>query len=367
MGEIGGRDESPRALPLLRVEGSHHKVGLEVGSACASVVQHAVELESAGRPSRGRTMAEVMDVARRSREITADSIPWLLEELDGVAEGAGVDPLCLFAASMEELWETRPSQPGGSDGRCTDALVTPARTKSGHLLVAHNNDLGAESEKDLVAIEWAVHGEPVIFTIGVGPWISVGWSAAGISLTGNEVSPNDERPGVPRLLLVRAQLRAKDLDEAVAVTLHPARASAYNTLFGDRHGRAVNVEASATAACTSEPDGSGALVHTNHYVSPAMKRYEDDPNYARRSARRYERARQLLGEMGGSLERGDLRVLLSDHENGEDAICRHGREGRRIKTVFWCVADVTAGIVTYGAGNPCQDTPGETYRFDYGR
>lgn len=310
-------------------------------------------------------MAELLAETRRSRAITADAFPWLLEELDGLAEGADVDPLLLFAASMEELWEERPSQPGGCDGRCTDILVAPSRTETGHLLVAHNNDLGCESEKDLVTIEWAVEEDPVVFTIGVGPWISVGWSSAGLSLTGNEVSPNDDRPGVPRLLLVRAQLRARDLDEAVALTLHPARASAYNTVLAARDGRAVNVEASATASFTWGPDETAALVHTNHYVSAVMQPYEDDPSYAVRSACRYERAQALARGLAGRVETDDLRRLLSDHENGEDAICRHGTGAQRIKTVFWCVADVTVGDIRYGGGNPCVDSAPESYRLSY--
>ena len=58
-----------------------------------------------------------------------------------------------------------------------------------------------------------------------------------------------------------------------------------------------------------------------------------------------------------------LRELLSDHENGENAICRHGDEPKAVKTVFWCVADVTAGEITYGRGNPC-DSEAQVYRFE---
>jgi hypothetical protein len=34
--------------------------------------------------------------------------------------------------------------------------------------------------------------------------------------------------------------------------------------------------------------------------------------------------------------------------------------------VFWCVADVTDGRITYGGGNPC-DSQAQTYTFaNYG-
>ncbi len=118
----------------------------------------------------------------------------------------------------------RPPQAGTTvpvPGRCSDLVVGPPHTADGHLWVAHNNDLGEASEADILAVEWRVPGEPVVFSLGIGPWISVGWNSAGLSLTGNELSPNDERVGVPRLLMVRQQLTAGTIDEAIAMALRP--------------------------------------------------------------------------------------------------------------------------------------------------
>ena len=42
-------------------------------------------------------------------------MPWLIEELDGAAEGADVDPLALFACSVEEIWY-EPRTPGRRRG-----------------------------------------------------------------------------------------------------------------------------------------------------------------------------------------------------------------------------------------------------------
>ena len=140
----------------------------------------------------------------------------MVDELDGVAEGAGADPLAVFAASIEEL-----ESGGSSEGRCTDMVACAPATADGHLWVAHNNDLAPELEDELVAIEWHVPGDPVVLTFGIGPWISVGFNSAGLALTGNELSPNDNRIGIPRLLQVRDVVRRPTLDGAVAAALHP--------------------------------------------------------------------------------------------------------------------------------------------------
>ena len=259
-------------------------------------------------------------------------MPWVIEELDGAAEGADVDPLALFACSVEEIWY-EPRTPGGGaaiDGRCSDLVATSPATADGHVLVGHNNDLSPRYRDELVAIERRVPGDPAILTIGNGIWISVGWNAAGLSLTGNELSPNDERIGIPRELQVRAMLRDTSLDAMVGTALRHDRASSYNNVLASSDGDVVNVEGSATSVEMTEPDEHGHLVHTNHYVCDAMLPYEGDPEYARRSAVRYARAEELLAaQPDGSVTEERMREILSDHEHAPDSLCRHARRRRR--------------------------------------
>ncbi|MGH9297278.1 MAG: C45 family autoproteolytic acyltransferase/hydrolase, partial [Acidimicrobiales bacterium] len=206
----------PEEIACLRATGSYRAVGRQIGEACAPSLRRAADVEGSLSPRHGRTLDETLEVAASCRQVTEQELPFLLEELDGAAEGAGVDKVLLFAAAVEELWEPRLPAAGRTEGRCTDVLVAADATSSGHLLVAHNNDLPARTEPDVVAIVREVSGDPAVFSIGIGPFVSAGWNSAGVSLTGNEVSPNDERPGIPRLLLARAQLRERDLAGAIA-------------------------------------------------------------------------------------------------------------------------------------------------------
>jgi isopenicillin-N N-acyltransferase like protein len=323
-------------IPLLRVAGSHGEVGAQLGTALADPIRRAAAEQEA-------------ELAAGYREATLEHYSWVVEELDAAAGAAGVDPLELFAAMIEEL-----RTEAATVGRCTDVVM---RSPDRHLLVAHNNDYDAGTREDVVAIEWQVGDQPPAFTIGIGPWISVGWNEAGLSVTGNELTPNDARVGVPRLLQMRASLACETLDEAIGCVLHPARASSYNWVLATPE-RAVNVEGSATAAVTRELDEGGALVHTNHYLEPEMERFEGDPAYAQRSAVRCRRAHRLAAEARPpTAER--LRALLSDHEHAPDSLCRHGGE---TETVFWCVADVTERRIAYGRGNPCNSET-QVYAF----
>jgi len=377
------------SIPVLQVAGGHREVGRAVGAATAPVLREAVAFDAA-LPA-GRSRGEQLGLAARYREATRAGTPWLVEEIDGAAEGAGVDPLALFAASIEEIWTVRPSQSGTTGpvpGHCSDLVIGPPFTADGHLWVAHTNDLGEASEAQLVAVEWRVPGEPVAFSIGIGPWISVGWNGAGLSLTGNELTPNDERVGIPRLLMVREQLTACTLDDAVAMALRPDRASSYNTVFAHRDGRVANVEGSGGDAVVRAIGRGETLAHTNHYVEPAMLRYEGDPAYARRSAIRYERGCALLAAAAAAgqatVTQALLRSWLSDHQGAPDSICRHPVTTHRkpeapgdmvdaapagpadegaVKTVFWTIADVTGGVIRYGRGNPCGGAEPDRFAF----
>ncbi|MFN8231965.1 MAG: C45 family peptidase [Actinomycetota bacterium] len=276
----------------------------------------------------GRTRDEQLALAARYRDLAEDAMPWAIEEIDAAAEAAGVDPVALFACHVEEIWY-EPRAHGGPaiDGRCSDLVAVAPATADGHTLVAHNNDMYQAYGEELVAIERRADDDPAVFTIGNGIWISVGWNDAGLSLTGNELSPNDERIGIPRELQVRAMLRERSLEAMVGTALRHDRASSYNNVLAAADGSVVNVEGSATAAELTEPDDDGRLVHTNHYVCDSMLGYEGDPAYAERSAIRYRRAWELLSAAApGSVDAPMLRTILSDHEHAPDSICRHAHE-----------------------------------------
>ncbi len=355
---------TPHTIPVLRLEGSYRDVGRQIGDACADVLQRSVSFDD--ELPAGRTRAEQLALASRYRELTAAAMPWVVEELDGAAEGADVDPSRCSRARSRRSGTSRARRAAGSsiDGRCSDLVAAPPATADGHVLVAHNNDLSPRYRDELVAIERSVPGDPTVFTIGNGIWISVGWNSAGLSLTGNELSPNDERIGIPRELQVRAMLRDTSLDAMVGTALRHDRASSYNNVLASSDGSVVNVEGSATSVEMTEPDERGHLVHTNHYVCDAMLPYEGDPAYARRSAIRYSRAEELLAARpDGTVTEEGLREILSDHEHAPDSLCRHaGQDAAGSVTCFWCVADVTDMRVTFGRGNPC-DSVAQEFAF----
>lgn len=373
----------------MRVRGTHREVGAQVGDACAETIRRAASFEGLTIPE-DRTRDEQLELADRYREITFAAYPWYAEELEGAAEAAGVDPRALFACVTEEIWyvpyarrlhglEEHSGRPrrgiakrdlDGREGRCTDIVAVPPATRDDHVLVAHNNDMPRSYQDELVSIEYSVPGEPTVFAIGNGVWISCGWNEAGISMSGNELAPLDERVGVPREVQYRSMLRQPTLERALGEALRHDRASSYNQVLVTAGGDVVNVEGSATDAELTDVDDRGHLVHTNHYVCPRMLRYEGDLEYVPHSGARYARAAGLVASSApGSITAETLRGFLGDHEGEPDSLCRHPERTagpNRSATTFWWVADLTEMRVLFGRGNPC-DSVAQEHRFPAAR
>jgi isopenicillin-N N-acyltransferase-like protein len=285
---------------------------------------------------------------------TQAAIPWLHQEMAGIAAGSGLDVLELYARATEEIWEPLSSPPlqGGARGGCSDFAVGPPVTADGGIWLAHNNDLSPEVRDWITAIEWQVEDRPPLFTLGVGPFISIGFNAAGLALTGNEVSPNDDKTGVPRLLLVRDILAQRTAPDALAAAARPERASSYNQLISHAGGTVVNFEGSATDYELIYAE-DGWTVHTNHYCSAKMAAYERDRADIRGSCLRYERARDLIATRPGPVTPEMLKTFLADHANAPDSLCRHSSE---TETVFWAIIELSHGAIEYGRGQPCAST-----------
>ncbi len=119
---------TPPLIPIHRVTGSHREVGRALGALRRDRIRSSVAASFQELPA-GRTRDEQLALAAGYRAFTAPRLPWLIEELDGCAEAAGVDPLAFFACSMEEIWY----EPYGArtQGRCSDLVAGPAARPTG--------------------------------------------------------------------------------------------------------------------------------------------------------------------------------------------------------------------------------------------
>jgi isopenicillin-N N-acyltransferase-like protein len=344
---------SNQQIPLIEVRGAHREVGRQIGERMKPNLQRMLPQLREDLPA-GVIWNDMIQQSQVYLLHSRAVYPQYVEELEGIAEGADLPFDELFLEMCEELWET-PAWRG-----CTDLVARGRATADGSTLIAHTNDLSPDGEKDLVILKVQAGDEPEFLGISVGgAGYSAGFNAAGISMTGNQVSCNDIRPGVPRLLIVRAILGARRLEEAMNACLLPQRASNYNNVIADACGEVYSMEGSASD-CEPIYIESDVLAHANHYVSLPMRRFEADHNDISGSVIRYNRSLRLLRENYGRLSPELFQKLLADHANYPGSICKHGLES---VTVFSLIINLNERRAWIGRGRPCQTTYCE-YRLE---
>jgi len=335
---------SNHPLPLIEARGTHREVGRQIGEQCRAQIQSMCAALRDELPP-GVTWEAMLNQSRLYLTHSRAVYPQYIEELEGIAEGAQVSFDEVFLTMCEELWENFTWR------GCTDMAARGKATADGSTLIAHTNDLLPKTESMLVILKVQAGDEPEFLGISVGGIaISAGYNAAKISLTGNQLDSNDVRPGVPRLLVVRAILGSQTLSQAISHCLLSTRASSYNNVIADGSGEVYSMEGSATdmEAIYIKDD---VMAHANHYTAPAMRRFERDRSVIANSIIRHNRAEYLLRQHYGKLTPELFKALLADHAGYPTSICKHGLE---TQTVFSIIIQVESLRAWIGRGHACE-------------
>ncbi len=357
-------------IPFLHVEaeGSYREIGRQVGEASRELIASAISFyEEHFVGMSGITFAEAERQAREYLPQAEQYLPQYVEELEGMAEGAGLPFLKLLVPNCAEEFtcpsETAaaPSPHGGDPAHraASGHLCTAAAVSSGgRHIVGHNMDWYVVDMDKNVLFDLTFEDGTRVLTIAGVPYLPIlGMNSHGLAYVGNSVYSNDNRLGVPNAFVRRWTLEARSIEEALDRATMPERARGSNHTFGDRAGRISDVETSASMHALIE--GGSWLAHTNHYVAETMLPF--DGYHHPESRERLAIAERLLSE---GVARGDDPVdlvmrVLRDHGNQPDSICSHEDESapvaERVTTVASMVCDLDEGRLYACAGPPCEN------------
>lgn len=101
-------------------------------------------------------------------------------------------------------------------------------------------------------------------------------------------------------------------------------------------------EVCMSGAC--QTDISDKLKHLNPNITQYTSTYK-----------RYVRIGELVGERYGKLRFQDLFRIMSDHENGQNGICRHPHDGVPAKTVSTSMFVLEDSEAWATIGNLCEN------------
>ena len=334
---------------MVRVEGDARRRGERIGAELADPIHRSLSFYRQFLSRRGTDPDDLPSILGPYRDAAASAFPDLVEEMDGMARGAGASTWELFAVNaFEELEPVLPSVTAPLE-RCTAFVVDG---EEGPIL-AHNEQWYAGDEGNVAVIvakpEEGIHlASPTVAT-----WIpAVGLNAAGGAQAIMSLVAVDDGVGIPRVPVSRHSLQAADAKDAVSRATTPGRAGGYAHLFAFPEGRPFVVETTATRHAVLPGQG----VHTNHYLDAGLAALAPEPSPG--SVARLERARSLLASDEPTTPEQAMRIL-GDH-GGAQSICVHAKKGapESDAIVFSMVCDVGRGRMWVAPGQPCR-TPFE--------
>ena len=334
--------------------GSHHQIGVSIGKQCKDqALQMNRRFRTWMRSGQGMSLPKALTYARKSLPMSRKFYPEYVEELEGYAEGTGI--------SFDEVYAMTCDFPGGGHGKgCTDFAVASEWTKEDVVFTVHNEDVCPYNFPIVSIAHIKPNDEPGYIGLNYGGiWPTAGMNAAGISLTGNALCPNDLRLGIPKEFPVRKVLAESGIYQALVASMPEGRGHSFNNIVSDSNGEIFAMEGSATTFDAVYAE-DGWLVHTNHYLSPRMWGYEENMHTRFSSIMRYHRAKKLFKKELGKVELSTFKRILSDHVGYPESICRHPdpelSEEDQTMSIGTVAFDLTNKVAWVSAGNPCQGT-----------
>ena len=353
-------------LKLVSVSGSHREMGQQIGEARADQIHHSIEnahkLFQEAYPKLQLSWKGARIQARKYLPFAEERFPQYVEEMHGIAEGAGVrfDDIAVLnvmeGVTVDALHLSK----------CTSMALNQERTQDGSVLIAHNEDWVPEDEADVFFILARPKDEPAFLAMTYGGLLpNIGMNEMGIAQCCDSTYTTDRRIGIPRVIVSRAVLAARTPGQAIHRALTPRRAAGYNHVLIHESGEIYSVEVSARRFALLYGT-KGYMVHTNHYLDREMQKVEMDPDELISTRVRYWRAYRLLGETKHHTI-DSLKEITRDHVNYPDSICRHHTDGSpldREKTIVSMIMDLTHREIHATWGNPCGDGFYQTFHLD---
>jgi len=343
-------------FPYIEIRGSHREIGRQIGEAARERVAATLAYYQENYEElAGVTLAEgrVQAVAAYLPAARAFS-PELMDQLEGMAEGSGVEFDDLFLLNCGAAF-TRPPDIESAVDHCTSLAIM----MRGRHIVAHNEDWYSGDAANMVLVNVTMPGGRRYLSMTTAAYLPfTGMTTAGTACSADTLYATDYRQhGVPSQFIAAALLLCADLESARARVAYADRGRGTNHMLADVHGRIWNIETSAGEWQMTEVDTWYA--HTNHYVDSRMQCFEGSTSEG--SRKRLARACELV--RAGVQRREDplklAMAVMKDHANEPMSICSHvnpdDSPADRNMTTASMVWDLDERRLHVCAGPPCEN------------
>jgi len=213
--------------------------------------------------------------------------PDLVAELQGIADGAGLDLGSVFAygapdAMIAYLTERMPELDRGACGNHSTAVALgPAEGRHALIALSHEPPPYVDGLQTVLHIKAPGAEFQVLLFTWAGMLGVSGVNQRGVAVVRNALPGAGSPGGLPTAMIQRRILAAKDLDGALAVLHELPGVASVNYVLADPD-RVVDVEKTAEGVVLTEPtDAQPFLAHTNHALASEAPSDDRDPGETR--------------------------------------------------------------------------------------
>ena len=333
-------------FPLIEVSGTSYEMGYQHGAQVKELV-HKYLLWIDKLTGKPRDVL-CRNALRFLPQLEALS-PALVEEIKGLAEGAGIS----FEEALLCQARAEAAQDGPDEG-CSAFALTGEATADGHALAGQNQDLQPEYSDVAILLHLKpTDGRPrVLLFTSAGQLGYAGMNSAGMAHFANALYNCPWRQGLPHYPLKRVALEQTTFDGIRKVITENPTCSAGNMVMCDGQDGILDVEIRADGVAEFADDRPDAILHTNHYLASEFQEHED--GHLKDSFARLERIRKLVHARYGEITVDVMKEILADHEGDPAGICRHGERG--MHSVSGYIAEPAQGVLHVRRGHGCTGT-----------
>lgn len=362
--------ENSPSIPVLDLTGTPYEIGHAHGTALRESIREFIgsiaRVHQLNNPWLCADHRQLLDFCMRNVGFLEKFSPDLVQEMRGIADGAGVDFAEIVHLNMFlELEDLRapglgarvlPDNLGEGLWGCTTFNVLPEASADGRACIGQTYDMERYYERFLCVLRIRPQRGPAMLVVSFAGVLGLnGLNGAGVGAVINKVAATDARPGVIYPFIMRKALAAERIGDALGAVIFSPRATGINYQLA---GAGVAFCAETSAASYELLQIDGAIAHTNHFVGSTMRRFET-PNWLSHggSMVRKQVADGFLKAHRGALTPDLLKELTRDHTNHPRCICAHGfpdeADETAFHTCFAVVMDPAAGWLDLCGGNPC--------------
>ncbi len=342
------------SLKTIEIEGMPYDRGRQYGLGAAEPIRQNAEIyRQLLAHHTGQDQEAITKAAQAFGPLLETHAPDILEEMRGIADGAGCDLLdVLLINARSELM--------ANADECTALAAGPEVTDGGQVILAQNWDWYTSVQPEPILLRIRQPRKPEILTlVEAGQVGKIGMNSTGLGVCLNFLGHADRGPGLPVHVILRQMLDCPHLGAATREAYRVPRGGAANILVAHSRGELLDLELTATDIDYLYGD-TGWLVHTNHFESPRLRGGDTGICSSMSTLARAARARRLLSTAAGQrqVRVETIESILTDHAYGAYAICRHAdsREPALEQTATRAsvIMDLSERTMYVAAGQPCQ-------------